>query len=182
MLKLGPTVMVTLKAVLVTPEVKVSTETLDFGPVPTGKTKVSSAAGIPAEVFCHGLLGRSLVCNLLCRCCPSSASLTGTGPAAGHARHAAKPSGGSSRMAGEGPAGSRRCQGLGLLQGTARTRGAATWAEGPAQGDTVKCGPTRPAAAGFTLLLVPARIDVVHQVDRLCSACGCLLLRAELQK
>ena len=49
MLKLGPTVMVTLKAVLVTPEVKVSTETLDFGPVPMGKTKVSSAAGILAE-------------------------------------------------------------------------------------------------------------------------------------
>ena len=69
MLKLGPTVMVTLKAVLVTPEVKVSTETLDFGPVPTGKTKVSSAAGILAEACCHGLLGRSLVCALLSHCC-----------------------------------------------------------------------------------------------------------------
>ena len=61
MLKLGPTVMVTLKAVLVTPEVKVSTETLDFGPVPVGKTKVSSAAGILAEACCHSLLVRSLV-------------------------------------------------------------------------------------------------------------------------
>ena len=146
MLKLGPTVMVTLKAVLVTPEVKVSTETLDFGPVPTGKTKVRSAAGTLAEACCHSLLVGSLVSTPLPRCCPCSGFLTGTVPAAGHAGHAAKPAGGSSRLAGEGPAGSRRCQGLGLLQGTARAGGAAAWAEGPAQGDTVKRWATRLAS------------------------------------
>ena len=43
-LKSGPTVMVTLKAVLVTPEIRASTETLAFGPVPTGKCKVGAQA------------------------------------------------------------------------------------------------------------------------------------------
>ena len=71
-LKAGPTVMLHMKASLLTPDVQLSSPTLPFGPVQTGKCKVPSLPSLkpprPSSLSYNCLLTILLCCSRLC--CP----------------------------------------------------------------------------------------------------------------
>ena len=58
-LKTGPTVLLKMKACLLTPDIHLSSPTLAFGPVPTGKCKVKPPV-VPTDVAPHSALATGL--------------------------------------------------------------------------------------------------------------------------